>query len=105
MNCKQSISEGDRPESRIADKLPTTIPEWFGIFHQWDFIYADSTESKPNWKTNTKRFPLSPETLYKRWLNPAELIGVRFETIASGRTWYIMIDIDAGSQYSLFQSD
>ncbi|MEP0925362.1 hypothetical protein [Leptolyngbya sp. ST-U4] len=104
MNCKRATSEGGRPSSRIADNLPTTIPEWFGIFHQWDFIYADATESKAEWKTNTKGFPLSPTTLYKRWLSLTELIGVRFETSRNGRTWYVMIDIDFGSQYHPFQN-
>ena len=65
--------------------------EFAALFsHMWDWIYKD----EGGWQTNTK-YPLSPRDLIRKWRSPHEIIGVRFGT----ETRYLMLDIDAGSQY------
>ncbi len=86
---------------RRPQKASKKVLDWFDLFHPWDFITAKATEGKPDW-TSITGYPLSRETLYKRWQNPNEIIGVRFSTNKTsngGLTWYLMIDIDIGSQY------
>lgn len=49
---------------------------------------------KPNWQTVTK-YPLKPRTLWQKFQDAAQLVGVRF-----GReTLYAVLDIDEGSPY------
>ena len=49
---------------------------------------------RAKWRT-IRKYPLRPRTLWERYLDPSQLVGVRF-----GRdTKYGMLDIDAGSVY------
>ena len=65
--------------------------EFAALFpHLWDWIFKDPD----GWHTNSK-YPLSPRDLIQKWRSPHEIIGVRFGT----ETRYLMLDIDAGSQY------
>ncbi|MBD2058126.1 hypothetical protein H6F88_19265 [Oculatella sp. FACHB-28] len=94
-------SEGDRPTSARSSRSnqPSDfVLNWFAIFYFWDFIVAQATEGKPDWKT-VSRFLLSPETLCKRWAKADELVGVRFKCGRGGTTRYVMLDIDITSLY------
>ena len=65
--------------------------EFAALFpHMWDWIFKDPD----GWHTNSK-YPLSPRDLMQKWRSAGEIIGVRFAT----ETRYLMLDIDAGSQY------
>lgn len=88
-------SESDNPHSKSLDQ---SILDWFDLFHKWDFITAEVTESKPKWVTISS-FPLNSETLYQRWKTPSDLVGVRFTGGRDGKTNYALIDIDIDSQY------
>lgn len=72
--------------------------EFFKKFHPWDIITAEAVRGKPDWVTCNKNFPLSPLSLYQKWANPDELVGVRFRN-GSGGTTYFVIDIDKKSEY------
>lgn len=87
---------GSKTSCPIGDR--NEILDWFAIFHRWDFITAKKSSGKPNWIT-IKQYPLSSETLYKRWANSEELVGVRFQTGKEGKTQYALLDVDIGSQY------
>ena len=64
--------------------------EFAALFpHLWDWIF-----NIDGWHTNSK-YPLSPRDLIQKLRSPHEIIGVRFGT----ETRYLMLDIDAGSQY------
>jgi hypothetical protein len=58
--------------------------------HGWEWL----TNRDGQWTTNTK-YPLTPRDLITKWRSPNEIIGVRF----GKETSYLMLDIDAGSQY------
>lgn len=88
-------------QSRKTNEFNDLILEWFKIFHLWDFITAEATERKPAWTTVTQ-YPLNVLDLYQRWKNHNELIGVRFQNGWEGNSWYLMLDIDTGSQYHPF---
>lgn len=89
----------DQQRQRVIDgSCSETILDWFALFHLWDFITAEATEGKPEWRT-ISQFPLNPETLYQRWKSSAELVGVRFKSGKEGTTSYALIDVDIGSQY------
>lgn len=81
---KGSVYSSDNPSDLIL--------HWFEIFHRWNFITAQAVEEKPNWAT-IKEYPLSPTTLFKRWRDSHQLVGVRF----GAETSYLMIDIDINS--------
>jgi hypothetical protein len=83
----------------LAPKISTTqILEWFGLFHHWDFIQAECTSGKPKWVT-VSHHPVNSEKLFEKWSNPSQLVGVRFKGGKEGKTSYLMLDIDIGSQY------
>ncbi|MEL6394106.1 MAG: hypothetical protein AAFR97_15285, partial [Bacteroidota bacterium] len=48
----------------------------------------------PNWRT-VDNYPLRPRSLWQRWQDAAQLVGVRF----GNTTTYALLDIDAGSDY------
>ncbi|MBD2067358.1 hypothetical protein H6F93_07415 [Leptolyngbya sp. FACHB-671] len=99
-------SEGDRPTSVChcrSNQLSNFVLDWFTIFHPWDFIAAQATGGKPDWRTES-RFPLSPETLCKRWAEADELVGVRFKCGRGGTTRYVMFDIDITSCYHPYKN-
>jgi len=58
--------------------------------HGWEWILNRDGQ----WTTNTK-YPLTPRDLIEKWRSPNEIVGVRF----GKETSYLMLDIDAGSQY------
>lgn len=58
--------------------------------HGWEWILNRDGQ----WTTNTK-YPLTPRDLIAKWRSPNEIVGVRF----GKETSYLMLDIDAGSQY------
>ncbi|MEB3288922.1 MAG: hypothetical protein VKI82_03340 [Leptolyngbya sp.] len=87
---KKTTSSKDTPSQRIL--------EFFKKFHPWDFITAEAVRGKPSWVTCSRKFPLSPLSLYQKWENPDELVGVRFRN-GSGGTTYFVIDIDKNSEY------
>lgn len=83
-----------------SDPLGQRLCEIFN--HRWLAI-AGSTDdlTKPDWKTigHTKeghgKFPLRERTLWSMWLDPAQLVGVRFDNV----THYGLIDLDKSSKY------
>jgi hypothetical protein len=72
--------------------------DFFKKFHLWEFITAKAVIGKPDWTTCSK-FPLTPTTLYKKWANPDELVGVRFRNGSGGTTTYFVVDLDKDSDY------
>jgi hypothetical protein len=58
--------------------------------HGWEWIVNRDGQ----WTTNSK-YPLTPRDLIEKWRSPNEIVGVRF----GKETSYLMLDIDAGSQY------
>lgn len=72
------------------------ICQIFGRY-RWQTIEAqapDDATAKPNWKT-VKNYPLRPRSLWLKWQDAKQLVGVRFGNV----TQYAVIDIDAGSPY------
>jgi hypothetical protein len=72
------------PADLIEQKFAALFP------HGWEWL----TNRDGQWTTNTK-YPLTPRDLIEKWRSPNEIIGVRF----GKETSYLMLDIDAGSQY------
>ncbi len=72
------------PADLIEQKFASLFP------HGWEWL----TNRDGQWTTNTK-YPLTPRDLIAKWRSPNEIIGVRF----GKETSYLMLDIDAGSQY------
>ena len=68
------------------------LAEVFG--YGWKWLCAANTGDQPNWKTNDD-YPLKPRTLWDKWQDISQIIGVRF----GSTTRYAMLDIDAGSDY------
>ena len=65
--------------------------EFAALFpHLWDWIFKNAD----GWHTNSK-YPLSPRDLIEKWRSPHDIVGVRL----GKETSYLMLDIDAGSQY------
>ncbi len=64
--------------------------------HGWEWIVNRDGQ----WTTNTK-YPLTPRDLIEKWRSPNEIVGVRF----GKETSYLMLDIDAGSQYHPQQNE
>ena len=61
--------------------------------HPWGYIYAPAlTGEKPYWQTES-RYPLQPRNLWKQYLNPNVLLGLRFGKY----TRYVVLDIDINS--------
>lgn len=77
-----------------ADPLGQRLCKIFS--HGWEFIYTPipTVGKKPHWLTETK-YPIEPRTLWKRWQDASELIGVRF----GKETSYGLIDVDVKSPY------
>lgn len=93
-----AIAHNPPEDDRPIEGMSALMLRWFELFYFWDFIVADVTEEKPDWKT-VSQHPLNAQTLYLRWQRPDELIGVRFATKRPFKTSYLMLDIDFGSQY------
>ena len=74
-----------------ADPLGQRLCEVFPYL--WQAIIAENQVS-PDWKTATK-YPLRPRTLWAKWQDSAQLVGVRFKDL----TRYALLDIDANSPY------
>jgi hypothetical protein len=77
-----------------ASPLGLWLCQTFG-FHLWNTIEAPTPEpgQKPEWKTN--KYKMTPRTLYRRWGDSTQVVGVRF-----GReTTYFVLDIDTKSPY------
>ena len=68
------------------------LAEVFG--YGWKWLSTPNDGGRTDWKTNTD-YPLKPRTLWSRWQDMTESIGVRFDH----STRYAMLDIDAGSEY------
>ena len=64
--------------------------------HGWEWILNRDGQ----WTTNTK-YPLTPRDLIEKWRSSNDIVGVRF----GKETSYLMLDIDAGSQYHPQQND
>lgn len=63
--------------------------------YRWASIEGSTEDSTdPKWKT-VRKYPLKPRTLWARWNDAAQLVGVRF----GNTTKYGLIDIDADSGY------
>ncbi|NEQ45659.1 MAG: hypothetical protein F6K00_19780 [Leptolyngbya sp. SIOISBB] len=60
----------------------------------WKWLSTPNDGGRTAWTTNDD-YPLKPRTLWKRWQDMTEIIGVRFGRL----TRYAMLDIDAGSEY------
>ncbi|NEP15359.1 MAG: hypothetical protein F6J97_00420 [Leptolyngbya sp. SIO4C1] len=77
-----------------SDPLGAKLCQIFGTY-RWETIEGDTHDAtSPNWRT-VKNFPLRPRSLWLRWQDAAQLVGVRFGTT----TAYALLDIDAGSDY------
>ncbi|WP_204136984.1 hypothetical protein [Halomicronema sp. CCY15110] len=91
---KKSTSTNGKPTRKILD--------FFAKFHGWDFIFAPAKLGKLSWQTYKRNHPLSAASLYRRWADPEQVIGVRFQSNRygeAGTTQYLMLDIDIGSAY------
>jgi hypothetical protein len=84
-----SILERNSKSLLPADPTEQKFTELFPYLWQW--LYKPTEEI---WTTET-RYPLSPRDLIEKWRSPNEIVGVRF----GNETAYLMLDIDAGSQY------
>ena len=74
-----------------ADSLGQHFLKYFN--HPWGYIYAPAlTGEKPHWQTES-RYPLQPRNLWKQYLNPNVLLGLRFGKY----TRYVVLDIDINS--------
>lgn len=83
-----------RQEPLPASPLGLWLCQTFGSY-LWDTIEAPTPEpgQKTEWKTN--KYKMTPRTLYRRWGDPTQMVGVRF-----GReTTYFVLDIDIKSPY------
>lgn len=74
-----------------ADPLGARFCQYFN--HPWKHIYAPVPEpgQKPQWLAS--KYCLSPRNLWQRYLDPDNLIGLRF----GAETRYCLLDIDKGS--------
>ncbi|MGB6015957.1 MAG: hypothetical protein WBG32_14595, partial [Nodosilinea sp.] len=63
--------------------------------YRWASIEgANDSSTNTRWRT-VRKYPLKPRTLFERYLDPGQLVGVRF----GNDTRYGLLDIDAGSPY------
>lgn len=77
-----------------SDPLGAKLCQTFGKY-RWETIEGDTDNATaPNWRT-VKNYPLRPRTLWSRWQDASQLVGVRF----GSTTAYALIDVDAGSDY------
>jgi hypothetical protein len=77
-----------------SDPSGQKLCEVFGTY-RWMTIEGDTDDStKPNWRT-VENYPLRPRSLWSRWQDAGQLVGVRF----GHTTRYALLDIDAGSPY------
>lgn len=83
-----------RQEPLPASPLGLWLCQTFGCY-LWNTIEAPTPKpgQKIEWKTN--KYKMTPRTLYRRWGDPTQVVGVRF-----GReTTYFALDIDIKSPY------
>lgn len=71
----------------------------FTSFFSYGFNWIYSPSEKISWHTEI-RYPLTPRTLWDKWQDKKQIIGVRFGKL----TEYAMIDIDRKSPYHPFNS-
>ena len=99
--CIDDLTPSDPTAQRLCEIF---------LKNHWDFISAQLGEDhqlklawgpdhipkpkKPQWRTE-RRYPMKSRVFYRRWLNTAEVIGVRF----THTTRYAVVDIDIGSRY------
>lgn len=77
------------PSSPLGQRLNELFP------YRWAAIEGSNDSStNARWRT-VRKYPLKPRTLWERYLDPGQLVGVRF----AKDTRYGMLDIDAGSPY------
>ena len=77
------------PSSPLGQKLCDLFP------YRWATIAGSNDSSTgAKWRT-VRKYPLKPRTLWERYQDPGQLVGVRFNKT----TTYGMLDIDAGSPY------